>query len=105
LGTPALASQPSLSRFFKHFDVASLDQLQAANQELLGRVHRMRQSDTLLIDLDSSHADTYGSQETASYNAHYGTIGFHPIVAFAGLTGDFLKAQLRPVSAFNTLVA
>ena len=72
LSTAALASQPSLSRFFKRFDAESLNQLQAANQELLDRVHRLRQSDTLLIDLDSSHADTYGKQEQASYNAHYG---------------------------------
>ena len=102
LGTPALASQPSLSRFFKRFDAESLDQLQAANQELLDRVHRMRQSNTLLIDLDSSHADTYGKQEQASYNAHYGTVGFHPLVAFDGLTGDFLKAQLRPGNVYTS---
>ena len=82
LGIPALASQPSLSRFFKRFDTQALDQLQSANQELLDRVHKMRQSDTLLIDLDSSHADTYGKQEQAAYNAHYGTVGFHPMVAF-----------------------
>ena len=102
LGTPALASQPSLSRFFKRFDAESLDQLQAANQELLDRVHRMRQSNTLLIDLDSSHADTYGKQEQASYNAHYGTVGFHPLVAFDGFTGDFLKAQLRPGNVYTS---
>ena len=102
LGTPALASQPSLSRFFKRFDTQALDQLQAANQELLDRVHRMRQSDTLLIDLDSSHVDTYGNQEQASYNAHYGTVGFHPLVAFDGLTGDFLKAQLRPGHVYTS---
>ena len=102
LGTPALASQPSLSRFFKRFDTQALNQLQAANQELLDRVHKMRQSDTLLIDLDSSHADTYGKQEQASYNAHYGTVGFHPLVAFDGLTGDFLKAQLRPGHVYTS---
>ena len=102
LGTPALASQPSLSRFFKRFDAQSLDQLQVANQELLDRVHRIRKSDTLLIDLDSSHADTYGRQEHASYNAHYGTVGFHPLVAFDGLSGDFLKAQLRPGNVYTS---
>lgn len=102
LGIPALASQPSLSRFFKRFDQQAIDQLQTANQELLDRVHRRRQSDTLLIDLDSSHADTYGRQEQASYNAHYGTVGFHPLVAFDGLTGDFLKAQLRPGNVYTS---
>lgn len=102
LGTPALASQPSLSRFFKRFDAQALDQLQAANQELLDRVHHARQSKSLIFDLDSTHADTYGHQEKSSYNAHYGTLGFHPLVAFDGLTGDFLKAQLRPGSVYTS---
>lgn len=102
LGTSALASQPSLSRFFKRFDTQALNQLQAANQAILDRVHRVRKADTLLIDLDSSHADTYGKQENASYNAHYGTVGFHPLVAFDGLTGDFLKAQLRPGNVYTS---
>ena len=102
LGTPALASQPSLSRFFKRFDAQALDQLQTANQELLDRVHHVRQSETLIFDLDSTHADTYGNQEKSSYNAHYRTLGFHPLVAFDGLTGDFLKAQLRPGSVYTS---
>lgn len=102
LGTPALASQPSLSRFFKRFDTKTLDQLQQANQELLDRVHHARQSKALLIDLDSTHADTYGNQENSSYNAHYRTMGFHPLVAFDGLTGDFLKAKLRPGSVYTS---
>ena len=29
------------------------------------------------------------------HNAHYRTNGYHPLVAFEGLTGDFLKAELR----------
>lgn len=102
LGTPALASQPSLSRFFKRFDTQALDQLQEANQKLLDRVHHARQSKTLIFDLDSTHADTYGNQENSSYNAHYRTMGFHPLVAFDGLTGDFLKAQLRPGSVYTS---
>ncbi|AZV43790.1 IS1380 family transposase [Peribacillus asahii] len=102
LGTPALASQPSLSRFFKRFDTQALDQLQAANQKLLDRVHHARQSKTLIFDLDSTHADTYGNQENSSYNTHYRTMSFHPLVVFDGLTGDFLKAQLRPGSVYTS---
>lgn len=102
LDVPALASQPSLSRFFHRFDDQALEQLQAANQALLDKVHRLRKTDTLLIDLDSSHADTYGQQENASYNAHYGTVGFHPLVAFDGLTGDFLKAKLRSGKVYTS---
>src|SRR5699024_10162523 len=49
-----------------------------------------------------THADTYGEQESANFNAHYGTVGFHPLVAFDGVTGDFLKAQLRPGSVYTS---
>ncbi len=102
IGTPALASQPSLSRFYKRFNEQSLDQLQAANQALLDKVHEDRQADTIIFDFDSTHSDTYGKQEQSAYNAHYGTVGFHPLVAFDGLTGDFLKTQLRPGNVYTS---
>lgn len=102
LGIPALASQPSLSRFYKRFTKKAISQLQEANQELLDSVHRARQSKALIFDLDSTHSDTYGDQEQSSYNAHYRTTGFHPLVAFDGLTGDFLKAQLRPGNVYTS---
>lgn len=102
LDTPALASQPSLSRFFKRFDAQSLDQLQTANQALLDKVHHTRQSKVLLFDLDSTHSDTFGKQDQSAYNAHYGTVGFHPLVAFDGFSGDFLKAQLRQSNVYTS---
>jgi hypothetical protein len=102
IGIPALASQPSLSRFFRRFDQTSIEQLERANQELIDRVHKFRGSKALIFDLDSTHSDTYGHQESAAYNAHYGTIGFHPLVAFDGVTGDFLKAKLRPGNVYTS---
>jgi hypothetical protein len=102
IGTPALASQPSLSRFYTRFDQESLNYLNQANQELLDRIHSFRKSQALFIDLDSTHSDTYGNQESSSYNAHYGTMGFHPLVAFDGASGDFLKATLRPGNVYTS---
>ncbi|KIY23820.1 hypothetical protein UB32_00780 [Mesobacillus subterraneus] len=46
--------------------------------------------------------DTYGNQESVAYNSHYGTIGYHPLVAFDGVTGDFLKANLRPGNVYTS---
>jgi len=102
IGTDALASQPSLSRFYTRFDNESMEQLNQANQELLDKVHTFRGSKAIIFDLDSTHADTYGEQESASYNTHYGTVGFHPLVAFDGITGDFLKAKLRPGNVYTS---
>ncbi|MEZ2458877.1 IS1380 family transposase [Salinicoccus roseus] len=102
IGTDALASQPSLSRFFSRFDNQSMTQLNQANQAMLDKVHRQRESEAIIFDLDSTHADTYGNQESTAYNAHYGTVGFHPLVAFDGVTGDFLKAALRPGNVYTS---
>lgn len=102
LGTAALASEPSLSRFFRRFDTQSIEQLEQANQELIDKVHQFRKSKALIFDLDSTHSDTYGNQESTAYNAHYGTIGFHPLVVFDGVTGDFLKAKLRPGNVYTS---
>lgn len=52
------------------------------------------------MDLDSSHANTYGQQEEATYDAHYQTVGFHLLVAFDSLIRDFLKAKLRPENVY-----
>jgi len=101
-GTNSLASQPSLSRFFSRFGVDTLNQMNVANQEILDKVHSYRGTDTIIFDLDSTHSDTYGDQEKTAFNAHYGTVGFHPLVAFDGVTGDFLKAQLRPGNVYTS---
>ena len=102
LSTPALASQPSLSRFWERFDANSITQLQKGNQEILDKVHYHRKSKAIIFDLDSTHADAYGNQQSIAYNAHYGTVGFHPLVAFDGITGDFLKTQLRPGNLYTS---
>jgi len=102
IDTPALASQPSLSRFYTRFNQKSIDHLNHANQELCDKIHAFRKSQALFIDLDSTHSDTYGDQESSSFNAHYGTMGFHPLVAFDGATGDFLKAKLRPGNVYTS---
>ncbi|ESU33443.1 hypothetical protein G3A_06345, partial [Bacillus sp. 17376] len=102
IGTDALASQPSLSRFFRRFDRRSIEDLNEANQELIDKVHQFRDSKAVIFDLDSTHSDTYGNQESAAYNAHYGTVGFHPLVAFDGVTGDFIKASLRPGNVYTS---
>ena len=50
----------------------------------------------LILQLSSTYSDTYGNQEETAFNTHYQTTGYHhPLVAFDGLTKDFLKAELR----------
>lgn len=96
------ASQASLSRFWDRVTEETLSQFQTLNQALLDKVRLERNATELLIDLDSTHSDTFGNQEDTNFNAHYGTNGYHPLVAFDGLTGDFLKAELRPGNVYTS---
>jgi hypothetical protein len=54
-----------------------------------------------LIDLDSTNCETYRNQYGFRYNFHYSANGYHPLVAFDGLTGDFLKAELRAANVYT----
>lgn len=69
---------------------------------MIDKVRLERNSTELVIDLDSTHSDTFGNQEATDYNAHYGTNGYHPLVAFDGLTGDFLKSELRSGNVYTS---
>src|SRR5690625_2228218 len=92
----SLASQPTISRFWDRTTEETIEDFQKLNQVLIDQARLVRNDTNLIIDLDSTHSDTFGNQELTDYNVHYGTTGYHPLVAFDGLTGDFLKATLRP---------
>ena len=97
-----LASQPTISRFWDRIFEETIEDLQKFNQVLIDQARLVRNDTNLIIDLDSTHSDTFGNQELSDYSAHYGTTGYHPIVAFDGLTGDFLKAKLRPGNQYTS---
>ena len=97
-----MASQSSISRFLDRFTEENIDQLQALNQSLIDKARLIRNDTELIIDVDSTHSDTFGRQEQTDYNAHYQTYGYHPLVAFDGLTGDFLKAELRSGNQYTS---
>ena len=97
-----LVSQPSISRFFNRVTEQSIEDFQTLNQVLIDQARLVRNDTNMIIDLDSTHSDTFGNQEQADYNAHYQTNGYHPLVAFDGLTGDFLKAKLRSGNQYTS---
>lgn len=97
-----LASQSSISRFFDRITKKTIRSLQVFNQKLIDKARLVRNDINMIIDLDSTHSDTFGNQEQTAYNAHYGTNGYHPLVAFDGLTGDFLKAKLRSGNQYTS---
>jgi len=98
----SLASQPTISRFFDRADKATILGLQKLNQELIDQARLVRNNTNMVIDLDSTHSDTFGNQEQTDYNTHYQTTGYHPLVAFDGMTGDFLKSELRSGNRYSS---
>ena len=97
-----MASQSSISRLHDRVVGETIDTLQVFNQALIDKARLLRNDTNMIIDLDSTHSDTFGNQEQTAYNAHYGTNGYHPLVAFDGITGDFLKVKLRSGNQYTS---
>ena len=90
-----LASQPTLSRFFNRMDEDTLMQFDDIDRCLRDIVYAIKRPEHMLLDLDSTLFETYGSQEDSGYNFHYRACGYHPLLCYDGQTGDLLKAELR----------
>jgi hypothetical protein len=97
-----LASQPTLSRFHAKSDDDTITSLENITERLQGRVYQSKPQSYFIFDVDSSGFTAHGKQESAEYNAHYGQHGFHPLFCFDGLTGDCLKAVLRPGNVYTS---
>ena len=95
LGKEALASQPTLSRFFNRMDEDTLGQMNRIMRIMRRAVYSVDPPEHLLLDLDSTLLGTYGDQEGEAFNYHYQAHGYHPLLCYDGITGDLLKAELR----------
>lgn len=102
LDTEESASQSTVSRFWNDLSDEVLTGMESLIDYLNDGSRFARQQKELVIDIDSTHFDTFGKQENTDYNAHYGTFGYHPLVAYDGVHGDFLKAELRPGNVYTS---
>ena len=91
----ALASQPTLSRFWNRMDEDTLSQFDEIDSKMREIVYSIKHPEHMLFDLDSTLLNTYGKQEGEGFNYHYQAHGYHPLLCFDGLTGDLLKVELR----------
>ena len=55
----------------------------------------------VILDLDSILLDAYGKQEGKSFNYHYQSNGYHPLVCYDDITGNLLKNQLRDGTQYS----
>lgn len=101
---PALASQPTLSRFENAMRTADLvrltttlaDTVIAHHQTRLGKAKVRR----ITIDLDPTDDPTHGQQELAFFNGHYDTWCYLPLLGFLTFNDEpdqyLVTAILRP---------
>ena len=95
LDKTALASQPTLSRFWNRMDDETLLKFDDIIKAMRSSAYKIKRPKQVLLDLDSTLLNTYGNQEGEGFNYHYSAHGYHPLLCYDGLTGDLLKAELR----------
>ena len=91
----ALASQPTLSRFWNRMDEQTIGQFEDIIRSMRASAYSIQRPEQVLLDLDSTLLNTYGNQEGEGFNYHYQAHGYHPLLCYDGLNGDLLKAELR----------
>lgn len=92
----ALASQPTLSRFFNRLDGSTIQQFNKIMRRLRKAIYSIEgRPSVMLFDMDTTLLNTYGDQEGSAWNAHYRETGYHPQTCFNGLNGDLLKIRLQ----------
>ena len=98
----ALASQPTISRFFNRMDDSTHQQFYDLMRKMRRTVYSVKKPELLLLDLDSTLLNTYGKQEGEGFNYHYKSHGYHPLVCFDGITGDLIKIALRDGTVYSS---
>ena len=102
LGKDALASQPTISRFFHRMDENTHQQFYEIMRKIRRIIYTIKQPELLLFDLDSTLLPAYGKQEGKEFNFHYRSQGYHPLVCFDGITGDLIKMELRDGAVYSS---
>jgi hypothetical protein len=102
LGKSNLASQPTISRRINGFTLQNLENFNQVTLELFKKIYQREMPKYAILDIDSTHIDTYGNQEENAYNHHYNAKGYHPLMLFDGLTGDLFRVVLRKGSVYTS---
>lgn len=97
-----LASQPTMSRFLNRMDDETMIQFEDIHASMRDKIYAVKQPEQIILDVDSTNFATYGQQEGNSFNYHYSSYGYHPLLCYDGLTGDLLKSELRNGSIYTS---
>jgi hypothetical protein len=65
------------------------------NRELIGKVEALDSAQRVVLDMDSTEISVFGEQENSTYNGHFESTCYHPLLLF-NREGDCLASKLRP---------
>jgi hypothetical protein len=69
--------------------------LAALNRDLIAKAEAIDSPRRVVLDMDCTEIPVYGEQEQSSYNGHFESTCYHPLLLF-NRGGDCLAAKLRP---------
>lgn len=95
---PALASQPTLSRFENSIGNAELRRLSDVLIEAYIAAHQAPRR-LIVLDVDSTDDPTHGQQQLSMFHGYYDQYMLHPLLIFDGVSGFPLAAVLRAGNA------
>ncbi len=97
-----LSSQFMMSTLLHTLTEENMNQLLQVAKKLGDLGMDQQNTQHLVLDLDSTSCPTYGKQEKAEFIYHYGINGYHPFVAFEGLTGLALDVRHRHGKSYTS---
>lgn len=95
---PALASQPTLSRFENRVGNAELRRLSQTLIDAYIAAHPAPRK-LIVLDVDSTDDPTHGQQQLSMFHGYYDQYMLHPLLIFDGVSGFPLAAVLRAGNA------
>lgn len=96
--TGGLSSQPTLSRLENAVDARTLRAVLREVEEQYMRSFSQA-PEVLSLDIDSTDDPTHGQQQLSFFHGYYDQPMYHPLLIFDGVSGQLVRAVLRPGNA------
>jgi hypothetical protein len=92
-----LPEPTTLGRFLRRFTLGHLGQLNRALDQLFARIEPLFERESVTLDLDASYVEHHGpvGSRQGTRGVYTGKVAWHPLLCFAGETGEWLHAKLR----------
>ena len=90
-----LCSQPTMTRLENHVTRRELYQIGCLFVENFIKSYK-KPPRRIILDVDDTNANTYGSQQLTLFNDYYGEYCYMPLLVYEGLSGKMILPILRP---------